>query len=287
MAASTSATVGQVGALWRYPVKSMLGEPVGPIAVGEGGLDGDRSFGVVDSRTGMVASAKRPHRWRRLLLLRSETAAPGVIRIHFPEGQSVLSTDDLVDKLLSNFLGEEVELRSQAPVGAELERAVPNAVLADGPAADVEVTILEIAAAAPPKTFFDFAPLHLVTSASLEQVGAGHPAGRVELTRYRPNIVIETAAGVGRFAENDWVGQRLHLGPEVIVEVVLPTPRCAVPTLRHGDLPDDPEAVRVPMRDNFIPVPLEGFGSEPCVGVYATVVKGGRMSPGDQVLLAG
>ena len=280
-------SVGRVGALWRYPVKSMLGEPLGAISVGDGGLDGDRGFGVVDARTGMVASAKRPHRWRRLLLLRSEMAGPGVIRIHFPDGHSVLSTDDLVDKLLSNFLDEEVELQSCAPVGAELERAVPGAVLANGPAADVEVTILEIAAAAPPRTFFDYAPLHLVTSASLEQVGASHPAGRVEPARYRPNVVIETAAGMSGFVENDWVGQRLHVGSEVILEVVLPTPRCAVPTLRHGDLADDPEAVRVPLRKNFIPVPLEGFGSEPCVGVYAAVVKGGRMSPGDEVVLAG
>jgi hypothetical protein len=264
----------------------MVGEPVGPVDVGDGGLDDDRGFGVVDSRTGMVASAKRPHRWRRLLLLRSEMAGPGVVRIHFPDGPSVLSTDEFVDKLLSDFLGEDVELRSHAPVGAKLERAVPEAVLAGGPAADVEVTMLEIAAAAPPRTFFDFAPLHLVTSASLEQVGAGHPAGRVEPTRYRPNVVVETAAGIGAFVENDWVGRRLHLGPEVIVEVLLPTPRCAVPTLPHGDLPHDPEALRVPMRENFVPVPLEGFGSEPCVGVYATVVKGGRMSPGDEVLLA-
>jgi uncharacterized protein YcbX len=240
---------------------------------------------VVDSRTGMVASAKRPHRWRRLLLLRSEVAGPGVTRIHFPDGQSVLSTDDLVDKLLSDFLGEEVELRSDPPVAAELERAVPGAVLADGPDADVQVTILEIAAASP-GTFFDFAPLHLVTSASLEQVGAGHPAGRVELARYRPNVVIETAAGLGGFVENDWVGGRLHVGPEVILSVLLPTPRCAVPTLRHGDLADDPEALRVPMRENFIRVPLEGFGSEPCVGVYAAVVNGGQMSPGDEVVLA-
>jgi hypothetical protein len=264
----------------------MLGEAVGPVTVGDGGIDGDRGFGVVDSGTGMVASAKRPHRWRRLLLLRSETAGPGVIRIYFPEGHSVLSTDHRVDKLLSDFLAEEVELRSRALVGAALERAVPDAVLADGPAADVEVTILEIGAASPPGTFFDFAPLHLVTSASLDQVATSHPARHVEPARYRPNIVIETAAGVVGFVENDWLGQRLHLGPEVVVEVLLPTPRCAVPTLPQGDLPHDPDAVRVPMRENFIPVPLAGFGSEPCVGVYATVLQGGRISPGDQVLLA-
>jgi uncharacterized protein YcbX len=277
--------LGRVGTLWRYPVKSMLGEAIGPVAVSDAGLDGDRRLGVVDSGTGMVASAKRPQRWRRLLLLRSETAGPDVIRIHFPDGLSALSTDDHIDKLLSEFLGEEVELRSGVPVAAALERSVPDAVLADGPAADVAVTILEIAAASPPGTFFDYAPLHLVTSASLERVGAGHPDGRVEAARYRPNVVIEAAAEADGFVENDWVGQRLHLGPQVIVEVVLPTPRCAVPTLAHGDLPRDPDAVRVPLRENFIPVPLEGFGSEPCVGVYATVVQGGRISPGDEVLL--
>lgn len=277
--------LGRIGTLWRYPVKSMLGEAVGPVAVGDAGLDGDRRLGVVDSGTGMVASAKRPHRWRRLLQLRSETAGPDVIRIHFPDGRSVLSSDDHIDKLLSEFLGEEVELRSRVPVAAELERAVPDAVLAEGPDADVAVTILEIAAACPPGTFFDYAPLHLVTSASLERVGAGHPDGRVEAARYRPNVVIETAGDSDGFVENDWVGQRLRLGPEVVVEIVLPTPRCAVPTLVHGDLPHDPEAVRVPLRENFIPVPLEGFGSEPCVGVYATVLQGGRISPGDEVLL--
>lgn len=278
--------LGHVGTLWRYPVKSMLGEAVGPVAVGDAGLDGDRRLGVIDSGTGRVASAKRPHRWRRLLLLRSETAGPNVIRIHFPDGLSALSTDDHIDKLLSEFLGEDVELRSSVPVAAELERAVPDAVLADGPAADVAVTILEIAAASPPGTFFDYAPLHLVTSASLQRVGARHRHGHVEPSRYRPNVVIETTAGTDGFVENDWVGQRLHLGPHVIVEIVLPTPRCAVPTLVHGDLPQDPEAVRVPLRENFIPVPLEGFGSEPCVGVYATVVQGGQISPGDEVRLA-
>ena len=44
-----SALVGTISSLWRYPVKSMLGEPVtGPVAIDEGGIDGDRRFGVVD-----------------------------------------------------------------------------------------------------------------------------------------------------------------------------------------------------------------------------------------------
>jgi uncharacterized protein YcbX len=282
-------TVGRVGALWRYPVKSLLGEALGPgsVDVGDGGFEGDRRFGVIDSSTGLVASAKRPRRWQRLLQLRSECAGPGVTRIHFPDGSSVSSNDDGVDKLLSEFLGAEVELRATAPSGAALERAVPDAVLDEGADADVEFTSLEIAAASPPGTFFDFSPMQLVTTASLAAAGAAHPAGRVEVARYRPNIVVETTPGLTGFVENDWAGHRLHLGPDVVVDVVVPTPRCAVPTLRHGGLPPDPDALRVPLRHNFVPVPIEGFGSAPCLGAYATVVTGGRLSLGDEVRLEG
>lgn len=278
--------VGTVRALWRYPVKSTLGEEVGPVDVDEAGLHGDRHFGVVDTGTALVASAKRPHRWRGLLQLRSELAGPGLVRIHFPDGRSALSTDDAVDKLLSEFLGQDVELRSVAPPSATLERAVPEDVLAEGVAADVGFTTLEIAAGAPPGTFFDFSPMQFVTTASLAAVAAAHPAGNVDVVRYRPNIVIETDPGLTGFVENGWAGRRLHVGPEVTLDVLLPSPRCAVPTLAHGELPPDPHALRVPLRHNFVPIPIEGFGSAASLGVYAAIVTGGRLSPGDEVRLA-
>jgi uncharacterized protein YcbX len=287
MAPEPLVTVGRVGALWRYPVKSMLGEPVGPVEIGAGGLDGDRRFGVVDARTAMVASAKRPRRWRRLLQLRSEVAGPGVVRILFPDELSVLSTDGGAGKLLSEFLGEEVELRSAAEPGAQLERSVPDEVLDGGVDADAGFTMLEIAAASPPGTFFDFTPLQLLTSASLARVRALHPAGRIDAARYRPNVIIDTEPGLTGFVENDWPGHRLHLGPDVVLDVLVPSPRCAIPTLQHGPLPPDPDALRVLLQHNFVDVPLDGFGSAPCLGVHAIVVQGGRVSPGDEVRLSG
>jgi uncharacterized protein YcbX len=287
MASGELVTVGRVGALWRYPVKSVLGESMGPVEIDAGGLDGDRRFGVVDVGTGLVASAKRPRRWRRLLQLRSEVAGPGVVRIWFPDELSVLSTDGDADKLLSEFLGAEVELRSSAPPGAELERAVPDEVLAGGVEADAGFTMLEIAAASPPGTFFDFTPLQLITTASLARVGALHPAGRVDAARYRPNVIIDTEPGLTGFIENDWAGHRLHLGPDVVLDVLVPSPRCAIPTLQHGDLPPDPDALRIPLQHNFVDVPIEGFGFAPCLGVHAVVVEGGRVSPGDEVRLSG
>jgi uncharacterized protein YcbX len=279
--------VGRIGALWRYPVKSMLGESLTSVVVSEAGFDGDRRFGVVDRGTGRIASAKRPRRWQRLLQLRAELAGPGTVRIRFPDGRSFLSGGSDTDAVLAEFLAEDVGLCGEAPPKAELERAVPDDVLADGPDADVAFTTLEIAAGSPPGTFFDWSPLQLVTSASLERAGAAHPAGRVDAIRYRPNVVVETTAAQTGFVENGWVGRRVHLGVDVVVDVVVPSPRCAVPTLRHGDLGPDPDALRVPLQHNFVPVPLDGFGSAACLGVHAVVVAGGRLHIGDEVRLAG
>jgi uncharacterized protein YcbX len=49
---------GSVVALWRYPVKSMMGEEVNSSAVTDCGLLGDRQFAVVDGATGKVAGPR-------------------------------------------------------------------------------------------------------------------------------------------------------------------------------------------------------------------------------------
>jgi hypothetical protein len=54
---------GSVVALWRYPVKSMMGEELNSCEVTDRGLLGDRQFAVVDSATGKVGGAKNPRRW--------------------------------------------------------------------------------------------------------------------------------------------------------------------------------------------------------------------------------
>ena len=53
----------KIEALFRYPVKSMLGEEVAGTVVGERGLAGDRAYALVEHETGKVASAKNPRRW--------------------------------------------------------------------------------------------------------------------------------------------------------------------------------------------------------------------------------
>ena len=186
--------LGTVTVLRRYPVKSMLGEDLDASDVSHHGLARDRRLAVVSRRTGKVASAKYPRLWRDLLTLSAESLDEGA-RITLPGGKSVCSADADVDEVLSALLNEPVTLTATPPPGASLDRAVPEAVLRDGIKAQVPAEIIEIGAGAPPGTFVDFAPLHLLTTATLDRIAELSPYRRAHLERYRPNVVIRTEAG--------------------------------------------------------------------------------------------
>lgn len=248
----------RVQALRRYPVKSMLGEEISEAQVTERGILGDRARAVLDLETGKIASAKTPRLWRDLLTLDGAN----------PPG----------DAELSRLLGREVKLVDAPPEGATFERSVPEEVLDQGLDADVAFTVGTLGGLVP-GTFFDFAPVHLVTTSTLARIGELGPRGTVEALRYRPNLVVETEAE--GFAENAWVGRELRIGAEAALQVLVATPRCAIPTLAHSDLPRDADALRTPARYNRVQV--FDLGPQPCAGVYARVAKPGVIRVGDQV----
>jgi uncharacterized protein YcbX len=285
--------VGTVDRLRRYPVKSMLGEDLDAGDVTFRGLDHDRRLAVVSRRTGKVASAKYPRLWRALLTLSAAADPPsegaagpsadvGGVRITLPDGGIVKSTDPDVDQVLSALLSEPVTLTATPPPGASLDRAVPEAVLAEGVTAEVPADLIEIGAGAPPGTFVDFAPLHLLTTGTLDSIAGLSPRGVADPERYRPNIVIRTE--IPGFAENDWLDRYVAVGEDLILRVIARTPRCAVPTLAHGPLPRDADALRVLARHNRL-APVADMDPEPCAGVYAEVLNPGRIRVGDEVFL--
>jgi uncharacterized protein YcbX len=279
--------LGTVAGLRRYPVKSMLGEDVDAGEVTFTGLTGDRRLAVVSRATGKIASAKFPRLWRDLLTVAVASAddhgTDGAVRIMLPEGKTVWSSDADVDAVLSDLLDEPVTLTATPAPGAALDRAVPEAVLRDGVDAPVPAELMEIGGGGPPGTFVDFAPLHLLTTSTLDRIAELSPHGRADLERYRPNVVIATTAA--GFIENDWLERILRVGDEIVLRVIARTPRCAVPTLAHGALPRDPDALRVLARHNRVE-PLDSLDPEPCAGVYAQVLRPGRIRTGDPVRLA-
>src|SRR5207302_86512 len=68
---SSSQLVGSVVSLWRYPVKSMMGEELNAAEVTKFGLLGDRAYAVLDVETGKVASVKNPKKWPNLFSFRA------------------------------------------------------------------------------------------------------------------------------------------------------------------------------------------------------------------------
>ncbi|MEU6894630.1 hypothetical protein ABZ934_23015 [Streptomyces sp. NPDC046557] len=81
--------------------------------------------------------------------------------------------------------------------------------------------------------------------------------------------------------EDAWTGAHLRVG-EALFRVVVPTPRCVVPTLRHDELPPEPALMRAVARDHRIP--LFDPGRLSYLGVYPDVLEPGTVRVGDPVV---
>ena len=126
----------------------------------------------------------------------------------------------------------------------------------------------------PQGTFFDAAVVHVLTTATLDRLRMLYPQGRFEVRRFRPNMVIESANGGTDFVENAWIGRTLAIGDAVRLSITGPCPRCVMTTLPQGDLPRDVGILRTAAQHN-----------QANVGVYASVVQGGKVRRGDPVSL--
>jgi uncharacterized protein YcbX len=124
----------------------------------------------------------------------------------------------------------------------------------------------------PEGTFFDLAVVHLLTTATLDRLRELYPEGRLEVRRFRPNIVVATGPEEQGFVENDWIGRTISIGGELRLRVSGLCPRCVMITLAQGDLPKDSGILRTAAQNNHANV-----------GVYADVVKGGTVRRGDHV----
>ena len=257
--------VASVVALWRYPVKSMMGEELNAAEVTEQGVHGDRPYALVDAETGKVVSAKEPRKWAKLFEFRASFVEPPVsgerlphVRITFPDGRSMTTAERGLDEALSDVVGRRVAFATAAPDKPSLEEYWP----------DIEgLTNRETVTdeAMPEGTFFDLGLVHVLTTATLERLRELHPQGRYEVRRFRPNIVVDCTGDAG-FVENDWAGRTLAIGDTVRLRVTGSCPRCVMTTLPQGDLPKDTGILRAAAQHN-----------DANVGVYASVEQAGSM----------
>src|SRR5256884_669523 len=249
---SSSEPVGTIEALWRFPVKSMLGEELEAADLNEGGIVGDRAYAIRDRETGKVASAKHPKRWPDLLACRAAFVEPPrqgddlpPARIELADGSSVLTDAADIDAVLSHFFGREVELARAAQNGYTIDQYHPDEENYDPDGHRDEVVEARLGAAffnerglpsaVPEGSFFDLFPLSVLTTSSLNELGELEPESRFDARRFRMNVIVETPAR--GFVENEWLVRSLAIGDEVQIGVALPDPRFVMPRLAPVERP--------------------------------------------------
>ena len=269
---------GSVVALWRYPVKSMMGEELNCSDVTGRGLLGDRQFAVVDRSTGKVGGAKNPRKWGNFFDFRAAYAEPpqtgariSPVRITLPDGTVVTSDQADLEQILSRVFGRDVAFEEARPDNHS-SAATAEEYWPDMPGLDYRDTVTDFEM--PAGTFFDIAVVHLLTTATINHLRALYPEGRSEARRFRPNVVVSTAPEDRGFAENDWIGRTVAIGGNVRLAITQPCPRCVMITLPQGDLPKDSGILRTAAQHNAVNV-----------GVYASVASGGTIHRGDPVTL--
>jgi Uncharacterized Fe-S protein len=289
-----------VSAIYRYPVKSMLGESLTRCRIEGGGLAGDRAYALIDEETGLVASAKVPRRWAGLLRFSAAFvsepdpgSAPPPVEITFPDGTAHRSDDGDIDAALSAAIGRQVRLAAVPPqdrsfeeLWPDIEGLAPHGFI-DGTRSRREdggesISRIGLGMFAPGATFFDLSVLHVLTEATLERLHELAPDVTFEALRYRPNLVLG-GDGAG-FVENGWPGRSITFGDGPRITVSMSTMRCVMTTLAQGELPVDADTLRAIAKHNRLEIP--DMGTWACAGVYADVDAAGDVQVGDAYELA-
>src|SRR5438552_13862546 len=245
---------GSVMSVLRYPVKSMMGEELTAADVKEGGLNGDRTYALIDNSTGKIASAKNPRKWARLFDCHASFVEPPrkgrpipPVRIMLPDGSETRSDEQNTNAILSHFFEREVTLAETAPESPALEEYWPDI---DGLAHRETVTDESIALSSPKGSFFDYAVAHVITTNTLNRLRELYPQGRFEARRFRSNVVVTAGKGEPDFVENSWVGLTVDVGESLVFKVTNACPRCVMTTLPQADLRHNHDILRAAAQHN-------------------------------------
>ena len=240
----------------------MGGEKLDRAEFTRSGLAGDRAYALADTAGDAahdpVATAKGTSKWPGILDFRARFLAEPragaplpAVSITLPDGRSVVTENEGAAQLLSSVFGRTVAMRTPT------DGAVPR-----GP-------------------FVDCAHVHLVTTSSLRALQEALPQSRIDVRRFRPNIVLDTGLEPQGFLENAWVGATLAIGDQVLLRIQIPCGRCLMTTLPQADLPRDSAILRTLAQQNRLD--LGDLGKLPCLGVYAEVLRPGVVRSSDSL----
>jgi len=271
--------IGIVAGLWRYPVKSMLGEQVAELEITPAGAVGDRAWALREMATRRIVSAKKFPGMYDFRAAYDEPPKPGTfasVAIRLPDGRIIHAHDENASDRISAALGRKVQLERCEAVGRERAGIDPATVFADVPVEDViqgltrETMPPEFGLA--PGTFFDSAPIHLLASGTLRHLAKLAPGSIFDPRRFRANILVDTGLGARGFVEDEWEGATIAVGESVRIVKARAALRCVMTTHPQDDLPRDYAVLRTAARHH-----------RANVGVFAQIGAVGTVRLGDIV----
>src|SRR5438477_1607612 len=256
--------IGKVDSLWRYPVKSMRGEELDEIFAGFFGIYGDRLFAFKSSasRKGFPYFTAREQtkllQYRPRFRYSDKAARP----INLSEAESMGANPVSANP-------SELVVDVKTPDGRTL--AIDDPALIDRVRADIDekhqLTLMRSE-----RAMTDCRPVSIFSLQSARQL-ADETGMQMDKRRFRANVYVDLAAA-GGFAENEFVGRSLQIGPKLVVSVLERDPRCMMITLD----PDTGE--KTPAILKKVAQAHDGMA-----GVYGAVMVEGMLHKGDSVEL--
>jgi uncharacterized protein YcbX len=273
--------------IYRYPIKSMGGHKIDVANLTELGIPGDRCWTLKDEERGGIKGGKRfPTLMGMSAVLTSEPDANNPsppAQVTLADGTQLNSNDADINAALSDAVGAPVSLWPLLPKdqldhyrrlppepGTDSEAALREvfARTADEPLPDLAAFPAELFTyESPPGTYFDAFPLLLMSTSSLASMEKSRADSNFDVRRFRPNIVLDTAAE--GFPEDQWAGKTGRLGG-ALLKFEMACPRCVMTTHAFEELAKDPGIMRALVQANN--------GN---LGIYASVVETGPITLGD------
>jgi uncharacterized protein YcbX len=259
--------IGRVESLWRYPVKSMRGEPLDEAFVGFAGIYGDRLYAIRSAAAAAAFPFLTAREQERMLrfqprfrrpqamlrppnLNEAEALGPGVTPVYAPPADT----------------GVDVE----TPGGEKYPIDDPRLLdaLAEGLGHRHALTLIRS-----DRAFTDCRPVSIFGTWTARRLGEELGAA-IDQRRFRANIYADLDSRKG-FAEDDLVGRTLKIGRKAVVAVLERDPRCKMITLDPDSSRPNPDIIRWLTREH-----------EGKAGVYAAVLVEGSIYPGDEIAVA-
>src|SRR5262245_56587305 len=256
--------IGKVDSFWRYPVKSMRGEELDEAFAGFSGVYGDRLFAFRSSASPKGFPYFTAREQTKLLQYRPHFRHP--------------------DKAARPVNLKEAESMGANPVSAEPSELMVDVETPDGRTLAIDDPALiemvrrdidqkhQLTLMRSERAMTDCRPFSMFSLQSAQQL-AEETGTPMDKRRFRANVYVDLSSAQG-FAENDFVGRSLRIGPKAVVTILERDPRCVMITLD----PDTGE--KTPAILKKVAQAHEGMA-----GVYGAVIVEGMMRKGDPVEL--